>query len=314
MPAVADSWDLPGRAIIATIAIVIIAGALACRSPRNNEKSADLWLGGDVNLGDGGRAQLQGIAPIVQGAIGIVNLEGPVAQRSDLRQGTLGLWNAPQALVELAALNVKVAGIANNHAQDAGTAEVTRSAQELSEHGILPAGGDAGPAILRQENVTIVVTAHDLTGGVPASLAAELKAARARADVLISTFHVTGPPSYIPLPELRQAVEIAYQAGASVIAAHGTHAVGPVERRGRAVIAWGLGNVAFACDCTHEQDAVLLRVHVEPGKAPTAEVLPIQAGINNQPALPSTDAKGIFDLLEAIGSSKLTTRGDRAGF
>jgi hypothetical protein len=53
---------------------------------------------------------------------------------------------------------------------------------------------------------------------------------------------------------------------------------------------------------------------VEPGKAPAAEVVPIQAGINYQPAMPSTDAKGIFDLLEAIGSRKLTRKGDRAGF
>jgi poly-gamma-glutamate capsule biosynthesis protein CapA/YwtB (metallophosphatase superfamily) len=296
------------------MAIAMMAGMLACTSPRNKGRTADLWLGGDVNLGDGGHGQLQGIAPIVQGVMGIVNLEGPVARRPELQQGTLGLWNAPQALAELAALNVKVAGIANNHAGDAGAAAVTRSAQELSEHGILPAGGPAGVAILHQRNITIAVTAHDLTGGVPGSLAADLKAARNRADVLISTFHVTGPPSYIPRPELRQAVEIAYQAGASVIAAHGTHAVGPVERRDHAVIVWGLGNVAFACDCTHEQDAVLLRVHVEPRKAPTAEVLPIQAGINNQPALPSTDAKGIFDLLEAIGSKKLNRQGDRAFF
>jgi poly-gamma-glutamate synthesis protein (capsule biosynthesis protein) len=291
----------------------MMTGAPACTSPRDN-RSADLWLGGDVNLGDGGRGQLQGIARIVQGASGIVNLEGPVAERGELKQGTLGLWNAPQALPELAAVNVRVAGISNNHATDAGEGAAARSAERLAARAILPSGGRAGTALLRQKNITIAVSAHDLTLGVPANLAAELKAAREQSDVLVSTFHVTGPPSYIPRPELRQAVEIAYRAGAQVIAAHGTHAVGPVERREHAVIAWGLGNLAFACDCTQEQDAILLRVHVEPGKTPVAEVLPIQAGIHNQPALPSSDAKGILDLLEAIGSSKLTRKGDRATF
>lgn len=287
---------------------------MALSSLRPGAQSAELWLGGDVNLGDGGRGQLQGIAGIVQGAVGIVNLEGPVAQHLPRRPATLRLWNAPLALAEISALNVKVAGIANNHSGDAGAAGPERSARQLREHGILPAGGPAGAALLHLNGVSIAVTAHDLTRGVPANLEAELAAARRQADVLVSTFHVTGPPSYLPRPELRRAVEIAYQAGASVIAAHGTHAIGPVERREHAVIAWGMGNVAFACDCTWERDAILLRVRVEPGKGVTADVFPIQAGINNGPALPSRDATGIFDLLEAIGSSRLVRNGDRAGF
>lgn len=292
----------------------MIAGTLAWGSLGAEEKAVDLWLGGDVNLGDGGHGQLQGMAGIVQGAVGIVNLEGPVVERSQLRRGTLGLWNAPRALAEISVLNVKVAGIANNHASDAGAAARARPAQLLREHGILPAGGPAGTALLHLDDVTIAVTAHDLTRGVPTTLAGDLKAARGQADVLVATFHVTGPPSYLPRPELRQAVELAYQAGASVIVAHGTHALGPVERREHAVIAWGLGNVAFACDCTQEHDAILLRVRLEPGKRVNAEVIPIQAGVNSQPALPSPDAKGIFDLLEAIGSNKLARRGDRAAF
>jgi poly-gamma-glutamate capsule biosynthesis protein CapA/YwtB (metallophosphatase superfamily) len=299
----------------AMAAAIMIAATLVLASQQgDDERSAELWLGGDVSLGDGGRGQLEGIARIVQGATGIVNLEGPVTERGQLKPRSLEVWNAPQSLSEIAALNVKVAGIANNHAADAGPRGPERSAETLRWHGLAPAGGPAGTTILHVNKITIAVTAHDLTHGVPMHLAAELKAARGQADVLIATFHVTGPPSYLPRPELRRAVEIAYQAGAQVIAAHGTHAVGPVERREHAAIAWGLGNVAFACDCTHETDAVLLRVRVAPGKAAEAEVIPIQAGVNRRPALPSKDAKGIFDLLEAIGSSKLKRNGDRASF
>src|SRR5262249_46107783 len=155
---------------------------------------------------------------------------------------------------------------ANNHSADAGPAGAVQTARWLSKRGIIPAGGPAGTAFLHINDITIAMTAHDLTHGVPPHLADELKAARSDADVLIATFHVTGPPSYLPRPELRRAVETAYQAGAGVIAAHGTHAIGPLERRDHAVIAWGLGNVAFACDCTHEEDAILLRVRVQPRK------------------------------------------------
>jgi hypothetical protein len=287
------------------------------------DKTAELWLGGDVSLGDGGRGQLQGIFGIVQGAAGIVNLEGPVAERPPLKAGSLRLWNSPKALAEIFALNVKAAGIANNHAGDAGAAGPQQSAARLLERGIVPAGRPAGAGLFEVNGLMIAVTAHDLTHGVPANLGEELAAAKRQAvvggiarpvDVLIATFHVTGPPSYLPRPELRLAVETAYKAGATVIAAHGTHVIGPVERREHAVIAWGLGNVAFACDCTSEADAILLRLRVAPGQVVRAEVAPIRAGLNKGPAGPSQDANGVFDLLEAIGSKKLERKRSVAEF
>lgn len=313
-------------------AIISVASFWAFRSFAQNQagdRTADLWLAGDVSLGDGGRGQLQSISGIVQGATGIVNLEGPVTERPPLKAGSLRLWNSPKALAEILALNVKAAGIANNHAGDAGPHGPQQSATTLLEHGIAPAGGPAGVALFEVNGLMIALTAHDLTHGVPANLGEELAAAKRQAvvggvvrpvDVLIATFHVTGPPSYLPRPELRLAVETAYKAGATVIAAHGTHVVGPVERREHAVIAWGLGNVAFACDCTNEADAILLRVRVKSGEGPfcgcgevvKAEVLPIRAGLNKGPASPSQDANGVFDLLDAIGSKKLERKGSVA--
>lgn len=307
--------------------MLMIAGAINLSSvhlqPQLEDKTADLWLGGDVNLGDGGRGQLNGISGIVQGGVGIVNLEGPVAQRGQLKAHGLRLWNAPSVLKEISALNVQVAGIANNHSADAGPLGTQRTVQQLLAHGIFPVGKPGGAVIIQVHGIVIAVTAHDLTRGVPANLAQELASARRLGvvagvvrpvDILVATFHVTGPPSYLPRPELRRAVEIAYRAGAQVIVAHGTHALGPVERRDHVVIAWGLGNLAFACDCTNEQDALLLRIRVTRGKAIHAEVIPIQAGTNGTPAKASSDAAGIFDLLEAIGSSKLQRKESVAEF
>jgi poly-gamma-glutamate capsule biosynthesis protein CapA/YwtB (metallophosphatase superfamily) len=292
----------------------ISAANLSSVHIQTDENSADLWLGGDVNLGDGGHGQLSGISGIVQGAAGIVNLEGPVAEQRQLKTHGLQLWNAPSALKEISEVNAKVAGIANNHSADAGALSAKQTVRQLRAHGILPAGGPTGAALLKLNGVSIAVTAHDLTRGVPPGLAADLAAARKQADVLVATFHVTGPPSYLPRPELKRAVEIAYRAGAQIVAAHGTHVLGPVERREHGVIAWGLGNVAFACDCTNEQEALLLRVRVASGKVVHAEVIPIQAGIHGGPAEPAPDAAGIFDLLEAIGSSKLDRKGSVAEF
>src|SRR5262249_12288588 len=150
--------------IVATAAILALT---ACH--RAPEKSAELWLGGDVNLGDGGKGQLQGIAGMVQGASGIVNLEGPVAGPQPTKD-RLRLGNAPSALSELSALKIRVAGIANNHADDAGWAGPEQTAKYVYASGLLPAGGRAGPAFFGLNGLVIAVTAHDLSQGVPANL------------------------------------------------------------------------------------------------------------------------------------------------
>src|SRR5205823_6448212 len=95
-------WARVTGTLIVLIAMSVMASGF-------QEKSAELWLGGDVNLGDGGGAQLQGISGIVQGAAGIVNLEGPAAQRPQLASSKLRLWNTPKALEELLAIHVRVA-------------------------------------------------------------------------------------------------------------------------------------------------------------------------------------------------------------
>src|ERR1700746_557523 len=145
------------RHIMPVIAMVAMLSLAACHHAP--ERTLELWLGGDVNLGDGGKGQLQGIAGMVQGIPGIVNLEGTVSERLP-NEGHLRLWNAPAAVSELSVLNVKVAGVANNHASDAGATGPEQTMKVLREHGILPAGGAAGAAMLEINGITVAVTAH----------------------------------------------------------------------------------------------------------------------------------------------------------
>jgi capsule synthesis protein PGA_cap len=155
-----------------------------------------------VFLGTGGRGALASIAGSVSGAPGIVNLEGPVGDPAGVGEQPFRLLHAAAALAELRAAGVAVAGIANNHVRDAGEAGAAATMRALVAVGIQAAGGAAGPATIALGPVRVVVTAHDLEAGVPAALGAELAAARRRGDALIATFHVTGPASYLPRPEL----------------------------------------------------------------------------------------------------------------
>jgi poly-gamma-glutamate synthesis protein (capsule biosynthesis protein) len=263
--------------------------------------SLALWFGGDVNLGKNAGAVLAPVTSTLKGA-GVVNLEGPMGEGESSEKKLMNDPGAPKALF---AAGVRVVGVANNHALDLGPEGVRRTAALATAAGLA-----VTPALLNG----VAITAHDLSHGVPPTLAADLKAARARGDFLVATFHVTGPPTLLPRPELREAVQLALDAGASVVVAHGTHAVGPVERRGDAVIAWGLGNFAFNCDCTDQTDGLVLRVELSQGSAPKAEVIPIDAGLKGAPAHLAKNPRLAFDVLDAIGSSPLKRLGDRASF
>lgn len=296
--------------------VVLVAGPRG--SPRASGKHV-VVLGGDLHVGAAAPFATVVLAKLrdeIAGASVVVNLEGPVSgAASTTSDGIVVLANAPEFLPGLHDAGVRVAAIANNHARDAGPASSAETVAALRRAGILPAGLEAAAATFDTEGGRIVVTAHDLGSGVPPSLRADLRRARAGgAGTLIATFHVTGPPLYLPVPALKSAVAIALEEGAVVVAAHGTHALGPVERRGDRVIAWGLGNLAFACACTEETDALLLRVTISGGTVTRAEVIPIDAGLRGAFPVPASDPAAILDLLAAIGSTPIRREGARGVF
>ena len=289
---------------------IVVALVALLAAPDHGPRETRLWIGGDVHFA----THLPRLELPLEDAIGIVNLEGAAAADEDAGASTSArLANARAGLAALSAAGVRVVGIANNHARDLGPDTPERTARDVRGAGLLPAGDVAGAARLESPAGTIAVTAHDLEHGVPAQLADDLARARVGAALLVATFHVTGVPSYLPRPELRAAARVAIEAGARVVAAHGTHAIGPVERRGDAVIAWGLGNLLFACPCTREEDGAVLEVAFA-GGALEAAIVPVRAGLDGAPAGPSGDRDLAYGVLDAIGSPPLRREGPRAFF
>ncbi|MEZ4443052.1 MAG: CapA family protein [Polyangiaceae bacterium] len=267
------------------------------------------WVGGDVHLGRAMGPLLVGLGLV---GPGFVNLEGPVAERpapchqaARSTQGGLRrcLANAPGGLVRLLRAGIEVVGIANNHALDRGPEGRDTTLRALRGVGLAPSGAPWGAPRIVQRGRGVAFTSVDLHGQGPDRLRDELS----RAGEVVA-FHVTGPPSYLPTPELREAVDLALAAGARVVVAHGSHALGAVERRGGAVIAWGLGNLAFACDCTEERDGLLLQLELDDAP-PRVRVIPIDAGLGGAPATPASDPALTFELLAALGSSPIGDAG-----
>lgn len=305
----------PVRRIVAVVAALLACGCSPGSSDSKSGPRAELWFGGDVHLGPGGKRALAPLAAAMRPAGGIVNLEGPIDPRGEpdgvIREpGAIRLFNGPGAAKELAEARILAATIANNHADDAGPEGQAETARALLRAGVSPFGGRAQVAVVQHGGLQIALSGHDLGAGVPPGLAKELEVTRQSGDVLVVSFHTAGPPLYLPEPPLREAAEIALAAGATVVVAHGSHTLAGAERRGRAVVAWGLGNVAFGCDCTDEREAVVLRVRLGKAGVETAELVPIDAGLQGAQARPAGDPAPVLDLLAALGVSG-TRRADR---
>lgn len=319
-------------------ALALVLGwacASACKPATEQGRSAavELWLGGDVHMGDDkARAFLDPeLDRALAGSIGIINLEGPVGTGTSTAER---LANAPASLVRLARHGVAVASIVNNHALDQGSEGQVRTQETLRELGILAAG--SRHVLIEREGLRIAVTAHDLSPDRPGvrglarpsasqdartrwqarqrEITQAIDTARQDADFVVAVFHVTGPPSYLPGPELEAAVDTALDAGAIIIAAHGSHALARVERRGPAIIAWGLGNLVFSCPCTDERDGLIVRVRLTARGIDSAAVIPIDAGLGNQAARLATNPGLTMDLLESLGTTTLSRAGNQAFF
>ena len=120
------------------MATINVIATIALRSAIESSSSPELrlWIGGDVNLGTANNPVLKPLEDILKGAVGIVNLEGPAAERVPSGK-KLKLINAPQTLSRLRDVGARVAGIANNHSLDAGAEGPPQTAQVLER--VLPA-------------------------------------------------------------------------------------------------------------------------------------------------------------------------------
>lgn len=322
----------------------VLATVAACTSETTAERPAltvDLWLGGDVHIAGtaAGTNTADRLAPLsrhLAGAIGIVNLEGPVGVGESQRDT---LFNAAEALPVLAERGVAVVSVVNNHTLDHGPDGVRHTLAALDRAGITPAGDvsahtsatanpDDGIAIIapaagrQRRGVRIATVAHDLSAvsgdssltGIRSNIERSIARARTRADIVVVAFHVVAPPSYIPSRELVAAVDLAVERGAHVVVAHGSHALARVERRDGSAIIWGLGNLVFDCACTREQDALLARVTVARDGVRAARVIPIDAGLHGRAARPAAEAELTLDLLESLGSTALERDNGAARF
>jgi poly-gamma-glutamate synthesis protein (capsule biosynthesis protein) len=255
----------PGRygVVVSSAGLDELAGVVRVRP-------VSLAAVGDVNL-DGAVADAwTSVAPVLGKAdLAIANLVCSVSERGVAAVGKEYTFRGPPAaLRSVAAAGIDAVTVANNHSVDFGRDAFLDTLAAARAAHIKVAGGGRDlaaarrPAMLGAGGLRIALLGYsdvrplgfDAGAGVPGTspafpelIAADVRAARKRADAVVVYFHWGEELMTLPTLRQRDLAATALDAGADVVLGAHPHVLQPVEHPGpRKLVAWSLGNFVFA--------------------------------------------------------------------
>lgn len=275
-----------------------------------------LALGGDIAFPRGKNdAALEAIGPhafdalapwLAQAMLRFANLEAPFTDRPPTVQKPYPMTSPPERLPWALGAGFNLLSLANNHIADAGTAGIADTLMALARareaaHGALwwagaapdgegatrratvivrPPGSDFDLAFLAFGNGYAREVAHWAGPAEPSALAA-IRDARAHAALVVVSVHGGREYEHAPDAELVRVLRAFADAGADIVVSHHAHVVRGIERRGKSVIFYGLGNLAFGSitDRHHAAGAALFGmlplVDIVDGRIARVRVVPL---------------------------------------
>jgi len=260
---------------------LILAAGLLLTMSGQARASADgpavtLVAVGDVQLGrgvgrlierDGPDYPFEHVGGILREAdVGLFNLECALSEDGIPIQKRFSFKADPIAAEGLARAGFDVAVLANNHSVDCGRWALPETTNILASKGIASVGGGAtmaeaaAPVVIERNGLRIAFLARTfiLPDGViyredvptvavydPDRIDEEIRAARRRADIVVVSLHWGIEYARQPQESQRRIARRLIDAGADLVIGHHTHTPQPVERYGRGLIAYSLGNFVF---------------------------------------------------------------------
>ena len=238
------------------------------------QETATLIAAGDLDVSDeinavvgteGPAAVLVPLAKVLADAdLRVANLESMLT-RATAANGTMGafLRADPETVALLEHGGFDAVTVANNHCMDFGGAALVECLAHLETHGIAACGGGADqaaarrPARLEARGITVGMLGYcddyrgdpaavDEPGPAPAIEALileDVRALRAQVDLVIVQLHIGYEFQLHPLPHDRDLARRVADEGADLVFCHHAHVPMALERRGKSLIAHGLGNL-----------------------------------------------------------------------
>lgn len=296
-----------GRMLVSLLALV--AALLLVPSPGPSGEAGEgvvVLAVGDVQLGRGvGRLiELYGpdypfdsVRDLVEAAdLALFNLECALSDEGIAIAKPYSFKADPKAANGLARAGFDIAVLANNHSTDCGRWELPETLDALRSRGLTPVGAGitgaeaAAPAVVNRRGLRIAVLGRTLVlpAGVvyredvptvavydPAVIEDEIRAARARADLVIVSLHWGVEYARHPQESQRRIARELIDAGANLVIGHHTHTPQPVERYKTGLIAYSLGNFVFDSRGDGGRHGIILRCTLRPGGVQDWETLPV---------------------------------------
>jgi poly-gamma-glutamate synthesis protein (capsule biosynthesis protein) len=287
-----------------------------------------------ANRGTGGMIRSHGpaypfekIRSVVGGAdIVFGNLETPLSTRgsASARQDPhITFRAAPEAVHGLKFFGFDVLSLANNHMNDYGAPALLDTVRILGEHGIActGAGSDSTEAhrevVLERRGLTIAFLAYDTfinirtrpaSRGAPGVALFDRRAAaraitrlKGRVDVIVVSMHWGLDFTEHPVPfQMKHAREM-IDRGAHVIVGHHPHLLQGIERYGRGIIAYSLGDFVFD---EAGRDTCVLKIDLSKQGIEAVDVIParISAGLQTE-ALAGPEAAAVRRKIDALSAA-----------
>lgn len=209
---------------------------------------------GDVMLGRRAELDLEAAKVVRAADWAFGNLECAITSTPPVRRKLVNLRADPERGSWLTALGLDCVSIANNHAGDCGDKGLADTLTILRERGVGAAGLKGKPLIQKVRGRSIGVLAftdfpRDAVGSVsiagPAEVANAVRDLRPKCDLLVVSFHWGVEGTTIPNGRQRHFANLAADAGADVVVGHGPHKVQPIDRIGKTLVAYSLGDFVF---------------------------------------------------------------------
>lgn len=273
----------------------LVAGGIETRLGGVPVRPLRLAAVGDVTFGNGvgrmiglngSRYPWLSVAPVLRRAdIALANLEGAVSTRGTPVPNKQYHFRGPPAALAAAGrfAGIDVVSLANNHTLDYGRAAFLDTLRYARRYGIRTVGGGADlqrarrPAVIPLGGITVAFLGYsDLRppgfdagpgrpGAAPAFpelVAADVRAARDRADVVVVYFHWGTERTFSPNGRQRSLARVSFAAGAQVVLGSHPHVQQPRERLGTRFVAWSLGNFVFGANTPGTERTGILRLEL----------------------------------------------------
>ncbi len=234
-----------------------------------------------------------------KGDIVLGNLETVLSKRTNLHGfNKIDLRGEPSWAKLIAEAGFNVISVANNHAMHHGIGAWYESIRNLRNAGINVVGIKKDPMlILECKGIRIAILGFSLRPpqyGVLSppyylSSAEEVREkvnqAKGNADIVILSLHWGDEYSSRPSQEQLQIGESFIRSGATLIVGHHPHVLQGIERKGRAAIAYSLGNFVSDMTVKRSRESAILSLHLGKQGIERLSLIPILIGEDSCPCL-----------------------------